>query len=122
MHVKAKELCACLPGSVTPRWPMGERFVQAMAHGTMSVKLYAPQGVDPQQPHKQDELYFIQRGTGELVLQGERHTFGPGTAFFVPAGAEHRFENFSADFSTWVVFWGPEGGEPESESDQELAR
>tara|TARA_R110002073_G_scaffold49320_2_gene131727 strand:- start:169 stop:279 length:111 start_codon:yes stop_codon:yes gene_type:complete len=30
---------------------------------------------------------------------------------FVEAGAEHRFENFSEDFSTWVVFWGAEGGE-----------
>jgi len=96
--------------------------VQAMAHGSMSVELYAPQEVDPQQPHAQDELYFIQTGTGELVLQGARHSFGPGAAFFVPAGAEHRFENFSADFSTWVVFWGPPGGESEIERDTELAR
>ena len=120
LKTRAAELQACLPGLVTPRWPTGERFVQAMAHGTMSVELYAPQGVDPQQPHKQDELYFIQTGTGELVLQGERHSFGPGTAFFVPAGVEHRFENFSACFSTWVVFWGPEGGEPDGEKTKEF--
>ena len=43
--------------------------------------------------------------------QGERHRFSAGTAFFVPAGAVHRFENFLPDFSTWVVFWGPRGGE-----------
>jgi len=30
---------------------------------------------------------------------------------FVPAGVEHRFENFSDDFATWVIFYGPEGGE-----------
>ena len=23
----------------------------------------------------------------------------------------HRFVDFSDDFGTWVVFWGPEGGE-----------
>jgi hypothetical protein len=23
----------------------------------------------------------------------------------------HRFEEFSADFATWVMFWGPKGGE-----------
>jgi hypothetical protein len=28
-----------------------------------------------------------------------------------PAGAVHRFENFSNDFVTWVVFYGPQGGE-----------
>jgi hypothetical protein len=31
---------------------------------------------------------------------------------FVPAGQIHRFENFSSDFAVWVVFYGPEGGEP----------
>ena len=111
MKANASQLRELLPGAVTPQWPMGERFVQAMAHGTMSVELYAPDGVDPQQPHSQDELYFIQTGMGEFVLQGERCRFEPGAAFFVPAGAEHRFENFSPDFSTWVVFWGPQGGE-----------
>ena len=122
LKARAAELQACLPGVVTTRWPMGERFVQAMAHGTMSVELYAPDGVDPQQPHAQDELYFIQTGTGEFVLQGERCRFEPGSAFFVPAGAAHRFENFSADFSTWVVFWGPQGGESESEKNKEFRK
>ena len=28
-------------------------------------------------------------------------------------GAVHRFEHFSSDFATWVVFWGPPGGERE---------
>ena len=30
---------------------------------------------------------------------------------WVPAGAEHRFEDFSDDLAVWVVFYGPEGGE-----------
>jgi len=30
---------------------------------------------------------------------------------FVPARVEHRFEEFSDDFATWVIFWGPKGGE-----------
>jgi mannose-6-phosphate isomerase-like protein (cupin superfamily) len=34
-----------------------------------------------------------------------------GSFIFVPAGQEHRFENFTADFSAWVFFYGPEGGE-----------
>jgi mannose-6-phosphate isomerase-like protein (cupin superfamily) len=59
----------------------------------------------------QDELYFIQHGTGELVINGQRLGAAAGDAFFVAAGAEHRFENFSHDFVTWVVFYGPQGGE-----------
>jgi mannose-6-phosphate isomerase-like protein (cupin superfamily) len=30
---------------------------------------------------------------------------------FVPAGVEHRFENFTDDFTTWVIFYGQKGGE-----------
>ena len=33
---------------------------------------------------------------------------------FVPAGIEHRFENFTDDFSTWVIFYGPAGGEKDT--------
>lgn len=39
----------------------------------------------------------------------ERHYFGD--VLFVPAGVEHRFEDFSDDLAGWVVFYGPEGGE-----------
>jgi mannose-6-phosphate isomerase-like protein (cupin superfamily) len=42
---------------------------------------------------------------------GERRPFKPHDVIFVPAGMEHRFEGFSDDFQTWVVFWGPTGGE-----------
>ena len=115
MRANAAELLSRLPGPVTAQWPEGERFVRAMAHGTMNVELYAPVGHDPQTPHAQDELYFIHAGKGEFVLDGERCGFHAGDALFVPADIEHRFENFSADFATWVVFWGPLGGEQEKQ-------
>jgi len=111
MKAIASELLQKLPGKATDKWPLGERFVSAMSHGSMSVEFYAPLGIDPQTPHAQDELYLVYSGSGEFVMAGERHGFGPGTVFFVPAGIEHRFENFTPDFSTWVVFWGPQGGE-----------
>jgi mannose-6-phosphate isomerase-like protein (cupin superfamily) len=111
MKATAAELLSRLPGKVSARWPTGERFIQALAHGSMSVELYAPQGTDPQGPHEQDELYFIIAGSGEFVCGDERARFAPGMALFVPAGTPHRFEGFSDDFATWVVFWGPQGGE-----------
>jgi mannose-6-phosphate isomerase-like protein (cupin superfamily) len=111
MQASATELRQRLPGKVSEQWPTGERFVTAFTHGTMSVELYAPIDRDPQTPHLQDELYFIHSGSGELTIDGERHPCEAGMVFFVPAGVEHRFENFSSDFSTWVVFWGAQGGE-----------
>ena len=113
MKIKAtvEETCSRIPGPVTAEWPTGERFAVALAHGTLSVEYYAPIGHDPQTPHEQDEIYFIHRGTGELVIGSERHAVEAGDCLFVAANAEHRFESFSDDFGTWVVFWGPKGGE-----------
>lgn len=88
-----------------------ERFVQLLQRGTLEVEFYAPQGHDPQQPHSRDELYVVVSGSG-LFFDGEqRRPFGPGDFIFVAAGVEHRFEEFSPDFATWVIFYGPEGGE-----------
>jgi mannose-6-phosphate isomerase-like protein (cupin superfamily) len=106
MHASCASLMSRLPG------PDGERFVQALAHGSMTVELYAPVGTDPQLPHEQDELYFIIAGSGDFVCGAERTPFAANMVFFVPAGVVHRFEHFSPDFATWVVFWGPGGGEP----------
>lgn len=109
----ASELLAQLPGEVTAQWPEGVRSVVGLRHGTMSVKLFAPSDLDRQRPHGQDEVYIVVAGQGTFVVEGARHAFEPGTAFFVPAGMTHRFEDFTPDFVTWVVFWGPEGGEAE---------
>lgn len=91
---------------------MGERFVQALAHGSMAVELYAPVGTDPQTAHSQDELYLILSGSGVITIAGEAFAFATGDCFFVGAGVEHRFTEFTPGFTTWVVFWGPQGGEP----------
>lgn len=88
-------------------------FLKLFEHGTLTVEIYKPEKVDLQQPHSRDEVYVVVSGTGEFMNDGERTTFAPGDFLFVPAGVEHRFENFTDDFSTWVIFYGPEGGEPE---------
>jgi len=108
------KLLAKIPGAPSEQWPEGEPYAEGFSHGTMSLGFYAPVGSDPQAPHEQDEIYIVHSGSGDFVLDGSRQKFGPGDAFFVPAGREHRFENFSSDFSTWVVFWGPSGGEGEA--------
>ncbi len=88
-----------------------KRFFYPIHNGSMRVGLYAPRGHDPQQPHTQDELYIIAAGTGSFIKGDETRAFKTGDVIFVEAGILHRFEDFSDDFVTWVVFWGPEGGE-----------
>jgi mannose-6-phosphate isomerase-like protein (cupin superfamily) len=91
--------------------PDGKSFAVAFEHGTLKLGLFAPRGVDLQQPHSQDEVYMVIQGEGRFLCGGTRHDFGPGDVLFVPAGVEHRFEDFSDDLAVWVVFYGPEGGE-----------
>ena len=59
----------------------------------------------------QDELYVVQRGTSDFWRDGSAVAVQAGDILFVPAGVAHRFENFSPDFVTWVVFYGPSAGE-----------
>ena len=111
MRANSSDLLRRLPGPRSSKWPDGERFVEAFRHGTLVVELYAPLDRDPQQPHDRDEVYFVICGSGEFVVDGQRSRFAAGDALFVAAHVEHRFENFTADFSAWVVFYGPLGGE-----------
>ena len=81
------------------------------ARGSMQLRYYKTPAPDPQGPHDQDELYFVQCGSGWFVNGEIRHAFSPGDALFVAAGVVHRFEAFGDDLEVWVVFWGPLGGE-----------
>lgn len=89
----------------------GRNSALLMAHGRMTLRYYAPRGHDPQTPHDQDELYIVLNGHGTFVRNDDRTAFAPGDVLFAGAGETHHFEDFSDDFETWVVFYGPEGGE-----------
>lgn len=107
MKVSIEQALKRLPAAPTSRWPQGAPFVTVMAGAAMSIEVFAPKGADNQQPHDQDELYIIHRGTAHLQIGSQRYDCAAGDAFFVAAGTEHRFEAFSDDFVTWVVFFGP---------------
>jgi mannose-6-phosphate isomerase-like protein (cupin superfamily) len=92
----------------------GEAWRTLFEHGSLEVEIYSPSGVDPQQPHDRDEVYVVISGTGFFVNGEERNVFNPGDLLFVPAGVVHRFEDFSDDFATWVMFYGPAGGEADA--------
>jgi mannose-6-phosphate isomerase-like protein (cupin superfamily) len=77
----------------------GKPFVVAYEHGTLSVEMYAPRGIDTQTPHRRDEVYVIVRGEGSFVNGPDRPRFGPGDLLFVQAGVEHRFEEFTDDLA-----------------------
>ena len=92
----------------------GKLAAPVLLHGSLLVEYYAPRGRDIQTPHTRDEVYVVIQGSGWFLNGEKRHAFGPGDVLFVPAGVVHRFEEFTDDFAVWVMFYGPEGGEPAS--------
>jgi mannose-6-phosphate isomerase-like protein (cupin superfamily) len=86
-------------------------FKLLFEHGSLELELYKPEKVDLQTPHERDEVYIIASGSGKFHVENEVVEFVTGDFLFVPAGTEHRFFEFSDDFSTWVIFYGPKGGE-----------
>jgi len=111
MKFSPEELLNQLPLPATNKWKNGVWDAEAFRHGSLLLEIFAPREVDYQTPHEQDELYVVIRGTGEFVKEEQRCTFAAGDVLFAEAGAVHRFENFSDDFVTWVIFYGPKGGE-----------
>src|SRR5688572_9204219 len=89
----------------------GDRSIELFRHGTLTVKIYAPRGHDPQNPHTRDEIYVVASGTGLFYNGQTREPFQPSDLLFAAAGRPHRFEDFTDDFAVWVMFYGPEGGE-----------
>nr|TFG55066.1 MAG: cupin domain-containing protein [Hyphomicrobiales bacterium] len=84
----------------------GESYKRLLEKADFDVGMYKPGEIDDQTPHIRDEIYIVASGTGTFFCAGERQEFGPGDVFYVAAGVEHRFETFSNDFATWVVFLG----------------
>lgn len=86
-------------------------FKRLFAHGTVQIEIYQPRNADKQQPHTRDEIYVVASGSGHFIKRDVQQRVETGEVLFVPAGVEHRFVDFTTDFSTWVIFYGPEGGE-----------
>ena len=61
-------------------------------------------GIDPQQPHTEDEVYYIASGRGAIQVAGESRTVAAGSIVFVKAGDEHRFHSITEELVILVFF------------------
>ena len=88
-------------------------YLEFLRAGSMSAGLYVlpAGGVDPQQPHREDELYFVVSGAAVLEVAGEQQSVRAGSAVFVAAGISHRFHSISRDL-TVLVFFAPAESAP----------
>jgi mannose-6-phosphate isomerase-like protein (cupin superfamily) len=84
----------------------GQMYLEFLRESTMSMGLYVlPAGaVDGQEPHTEDEVYYVAAGRGRFVSAGEDVPVQAGSILFVPAHEEHRFHSIEEDLHILVVF------------------
>jgi mannose-6-phosphate isomerase-like protein (cupin superfamily) len=63
----------------------------------------------PQQPHTEDEVYFVLSGSGTIEIDGEDHAVTSGSVVYVPAGVGHHFHGVSETLQVLVLFAPAEG-------------
>ncbi|MFI6148380.1 cupin domain-containing protein [Streptomyces sp. NPDC051109] len=85
-------------------------YLQFLRERNMSVGLYALDAgqSDPQQPHRQDEVYFVVSGRASVTVGEETTTVARGSVVYVPAGVVHKFHHITEDLRVLVVFSPPE--------------
>jgi quercetin dioxygenase-like cupin family protein len=92
----------------------GKLYREFLRRDSLSVGLYelAAGSEDPQQPHAEDEVYYVLSGRARFRSGGEDRAVAAGSVIFVAAREEHRFHSITEDLSVLVVFAPAEGSGP----------
>ncbi len=61
---------------------------------------------DPQQPHTEDEVYYLVRGAGMIRVGDETRPVAAGSMVYVDERVGHRFHSITEDL-TILVFFAP---------------
>jgi mannose-6-phosphate isomerase-like protein (cupin superfamily) len=81
-------------------------YLEFLRVPSLSAGLYVlpASGIDPQQPHTEDEVYYIASGRGIIQVAGEGRDVAAGSLVFVKAGDEHRFHSIAEELVILVFF------------------
>ncbi|HEY1264378.1 MAG TPA: cupin domain-containing protein, partial [Terriglobales bacterium] len=60
--------------------------------------------LDPQSPHREDELYYVVRGRARMKAGNQDQNVTAGSVIFVAAGVEHRFHTIEEELMVLVFF------------------
>jgi quercetin dioxygenase-like cupin family protein len=86
----------------------GKLYQEFLQVPSMSAGVYelAAGATDPQQPHTEDELYYVVQGRARITVGNETQAVATGSLIFVAATVPHRFHDISEDL-TVLVFFAP---------------
>lgn len=90
----------------TQRAASEKLYLEFLRVPSLSMGLYelAAGSTDPQQPHAEDEVYYVAAGRAQIRVDGEDRPVAAGSIVYVGAGVEHRFHSIEEDLSILVFF------------------
>jgi mannose-6-phosphate isomerase-like protein (cupin superfamily) len=89
----------------------GNPYLEFITVPDLSVGLYVIAAGQPdlQQPHGEDEVYYVVSGAGRITVGDEVRDVRSGSIVFVAAMVPHRFHDITADLTLFVAFGPAEG-------------
>ena len=89
----------------------GRQYHEFMRVPDLSAGIYTLDAgaTDPQQPHTEDELYYVVAGRAMVTVGAETRPVVPGTVVFVAAAVPHHFHDIAERLELLVMFGPAEG-------------
>ena len=84
----------------------GKLYSEFLRVPAMSAGVYVlgAGATDPQEPHREDELYYVVRGRARMQIGSEHAEVRAGSVIFVEAECEHRFYDIKEELEVMVFF------------------
>ncbi len=95
-----------LPAVSAERARAGKLYLEFLRVPSLSAGVYVlpADGIDPQKPHKEDEVYYVIRGSAKMRVGSEEQAVKAGSVIFVAAKVEHRFFDIREELEVLVFF------------------
>jgi mannose-6-phosphate isomerase-like protein (cupin superfamily) len=90
------------------RADLNKLYFEFLKVSDLSMGLYvlAAGGTDPQNPHTEDEVYYVVSGKGKIKVADENRDVQAGSIVYVAKNMEHRFHSIEEEL-TVIVFFAP---------------
>lgn len=84
----------------------GQDYLEFLRVPSLSAGLYMlPAGaVDKQEPHTEDEIYYVISGRASILVDQESRPVEAGSLVYVKANVKHHFHSIIADLRVLVIF------------------
>ncbi len=99
------------------RQESGKLYLEFLRVPALSTGLYVlpAGGEDPQQPHAEDEVYYVLSGRATIRVAEDDRPVEAGSVVYVPARVPHRFHTIEEELSI-LVFFAPAEAAPIADS------